>query len=292
MKTKDLSEQIFGNWTVIEFYEYKKSPNGTTNATWLCECVCGNKKYVRANHLLNGKSLSCGCYGNKKGLTSRNNMIYRYKYNARYRNIQWDLSDEQTINLLMGNCHYCNTTPNNSHSISQSGGTFVYNGIDRMNNDAGYNHNNCVSCCKICNHMKSDTEYNMFLKWVKQLVEFQDNKTKSLFIGITESKTIKTYISRLKESALKRNIEWNIDDENAFYLSQCSCHYCGNGLLNLYKRKNISFNGLDRIDNKGIYELSNVVTCCKICNQAKTDLDVNEFINHIYSIHGVIHNGI
>ena len=38
-----------------------------------------------------------------------------------------------------------------------------------------------------------------------------------------------------------------------------------------------NYNGIDRVDNKIGYTLKNCVTCCKYCNNAKKDNDVDEF---------------
>lgn len=54
---KDLSGQTFGFLTVI-----KRSGTMNRKSTWLCRCICGNEKIVRADHLKGGKIVSCGCY--------------------------------------------------------------------------------------------------------------------------------------------------------------------------------------------------------------------------------------
>lgn len=46
--------ETFGHWTVI-------STEGTGG--WLCRCVCGTEKRIRASKLRAGRSGSCGCRG-------------------------------------------------------------------------------------------------------------------------------------------------------------------------------------------------------------------------------------
>lgn len=50
-----------------------------------------------------------------------------------------------------------------------------------------------------------------------------------------------------------------------------------------------TLNGLDRLDSNKSYELTNVVSCCKLCNFMKGSLDANTFIKrckHISYVHG------
>jgi len=81
----------------------------------------------------------------------------------------------------------------------------------------------------------------------------------------------------LQRSAQKRNLEMTISFEEHKELLLKPCHYCGSQL-------NSSGSGLDRIDSKLGYTITNVVACCKLCNQAKMDLNQPQFIEHILKI--------
>lgn len=52
----DLTNQIFGRWTVIESVGYR--PGSTY---WLCRCSCGIRCIVNGNNLKRGITQSCGC---------------------------------------------------------------------------------------------------------------------------------------------------------------------------------------------------------------------------------------
>ena len=53
----DLTGQVFGRLTVIEYYETRKG-----RARWHCQCSCGNIKVIDGKSLRNGATKSCGCF--------------------------------------------------------------------------------------------------------------------------------------------------------------------------------------------------------------------------------------
>lgn len=61
MKVKNLLNKKFGKLRVIKFHQVIK-----THAYWWCECKCGTKKLIRASHLLNKNTISCGCWNRKR----------------------------------------------------------------------------------------------------------------------------------------------------------------------------------------------------------------------------------
>jgi len=79
-----------------------------------------------------------------------------YKNNARIRNHNFDLTVEQFKTFWQKPCMYC-------------GAKIKTVGIDRIDNNIGYKIDNCVSCCKICNKMKSNTNIKKFIKHCKKI---------------------------------------------------------------------------------------------------------------------------
>ena len=83
-----------------------------------------------------------------------------------------------------------------------------------------------------------------------------------------------------KRNANNRNYIFElsfIDFENLIFKN---CYYCGFKPSNKSKKTmkyKFNYNGIDRVDNKIGYTLKNCVTCCKYCNNAKKDNDVDEF---------------
>lgn len=56
--SSDISNQKFGKLTAI--FRAKNHTKGH-HKYWKCKCDCGNEKVIRANHLISGLTLGCGC---------------------------------------------------------------------------------------------------------------------------------------------------------------------------------------------------------------------------------------
>ena len=70
----DLTGQKFGRLMVKHWTNQKN--NGIK--LYLCECECGKTKTVRADHLNNGNTKSCGCYRNERVKEGRIAAGYNY----------------------------------------------------------------------------------------------------------------------------------------------------------------------------------------------------------------------
>lgn len=64
-KKLDLLGRQFGRLSVT-----RAAPNAPEGPTaWVCNCICGNVKTVRTNHLVRGAVISCGCYHKERHTT-------------------------------------------------------------------------------------------------------------------------------------------------------------------------------------------------------------------------------
>lgn len=65
---RDLTGRRFGRLTAVR-------PTGEKAADgcyyWLCRCACGEETVVSSSKLLQGKTVSCGCYGRERRAESR-----------------------------------------------------------------------------------------------------------------------------------------------------------------------------------------------------------------------------
>lgn len=95
---------------------------------------------------------------------------------------------------------------------------------------------------------------------------------------------------RYQYSAGKKKIPFTISLDQFTEITSRECHYCGNlptnYALDPYGRQGLFvYNGLDRVNNKDGYEISNLVACCRICNIAKNDHSYNDFIDWIKQVY-------
>ena len=175
--SKDLTGQIFGKLTVDGFSHIKQYANGRTQAMWNVTCSCGTKKTVYGNNMLNGSVRACGCLRkegfNKKeyGEASFNSRYGMYKKSAERRSFEFNLTKEEFKSLVLQNCSYCGSAPSNVHQATHCNGSFVGNGVDRVNSLKGYTVENCVPCCKKCNHMKLNYSVDEFIGHMQKILQ-------------------------------------------------------------------------------------------------------------------------
>lgn len=170
---KDLTGQRFGKLLVVS----RDSANDKWgNAVWICQCDCGNVVLKVAGNLQTGHSKSCGCLTKfPPGLGAKRRVLSTYRQSAKARNIPFLLTDEEFLTLTQQNCFYCGAPPTRSVLAAHPtfNGTFIYNGIDRIDNSRriGYTKENSVPCCLTCNKAKNAQSKEEFLAWVKQVYE-------------------------------------------------------------------------------------------------------------------------
>lgn len=182
--TKNLVGKKFNDRTVLEYKGVTKSKGGKSFSNWLCQCDCGHKQIVRVDTLQRSKTCQkCANKERGKGMRlpkgeSAFNSLYSNNYQTRAKkyNIYFDLTKEQFRKLTSSNCFYCGAKPSQiSHQPNQNG-FYIYNGVDRVNNDNGYTFDNCVSCCKNCNYMKKAKSFDEFLQSIKNIYTTMKNK--------------------------------------------------------------------------------------------------------------------
>lgn len=151
-----------------------------------CVCDCGKEKRISLYCLVTNQTKSCGCLRGKdhtlnspsvrannilsislpRGESAFNNLYRSIRNHALNRKLDFPLSKKEVREITSKDCFYCSEPPKyikNSGAKSDTG-VYIYNGIDRLNNKKGYNLDNCVPCCRTCNFMKRDFDFNLFIE--------------------------------------------------------------------------------------------------------------------------------
>ena len=199
-----------------------------------------------------------------------NNFIYRLsgiKQQACIKGYVWDdaLTNDVCHNLMTNNFFYYNF-------LSEE----TLNGIDRMDSAVHYKLNNCVSCCKTCNFMKTSLDVNTFINKCKHISKF-NNGNGEYFPELFKNYNGCSY-QNYKYRANKKELEFGLSKEEFENIRIANCHYCG--------KENTKFhqNGIDRKDNKNGYTFENSVSCCGACNYMKGEFNYIEFIEQCIKI--------
>lgn len=175
MKLINLINKRFGSLLVLERNKGK----------WYCKCDCGMYTWASGAHLRAGNRTSCGCKKVKpKGEAAFNDLYGRYRYRAtRVLNVPFELQKTEFKAIIEKPCLYCGALPEKEMKTrgvrrgkrKQYNGSFLFNGLDRVDNDLGYTSGNVVSCCEICNKAKRDLSDKDFKLWIQRLVNHQSS---------------------------------------------------------------------------------------------------------------------
>jgi hypothetical protein len=167
----DLTNKQFGRLTVL-----RKLPlRSWGSIVWECQCRCGKTVSVNGASLRKKVTHSCGCLMreqcsilNSRPDAARNKVWGSYISRARTLRLHFSLSKRRFTKLILGDCHYCGQSPSR-RSVSFSGHSILYNGIDRINPKFGYTRYNSVSCCTTCNMMKKAMTLEAFISHMKRI---------------------------------------------------------------------------------------------------------------------------
>jgi hypothetical protein len=182
---ENLIGKRFGRLSVIDRI---KQPNHT-RSIWKCLCDCGNETLLHTGHLTNNNTKSCGCYNKElgrqkvidgiigpqpkeRGYAAMYYLYDIYRRNAKKRNYCWDLTIEDFQDITSRNCYYCGVEPQQISLKRKGNGHYMYNGIDRKDNNVGYTLQNSMPCCGICNRAKMSLDYNEFKVWIQRLIKY------------------------------------------------------------------------------------------------------------------------
>lgn len=175
----------FGKLVAIEKLE---------NGFWLYKCDCGEHIKVWSYKIHQRKS--CGCLLKENALKVQYNRrkfdkvtesseYLIYKNNSLQRGFI-PLGKEDWIKIVYQNCFYCGEIDRRNRATAKSylnsrgkslkeGDLERYainiNGIDRIDSLKGYEEDNCIPCCGMCNRMKNNFTSSLFMDKIKKIYE-------------------------------------------------------------------------------------------------------------------------
>lgn len=199
---------------------------------------------------------------NSKEITYSN-----YKRCADYKNLKFEIDFEEYVKIVENNCYYCG-------ALQEKG----FNGIDRKNQAFGYELDNYVSCCKMCNYMKGSTHENIFIKRVEHILTYQNLIDGYLFPDSFASH-MGSCFSQYKNRANKKQLDFELTQEEYNDIIIKECFMCGKRNDTAHK------NGIDRFDNNKGYILDNLNSCCGECNYMKKNYNFEDVINKFMLIY-------
>lgn len=142
----DLAGQRFGRWTVLE-----RVGKRSGKLTWLCRCDCGKTKSVVGTTLTRGRSRSCGCFriDDLKARKTTHGETNKTRLYSIWHNMLSRCRNPKNKNYKDYGGRGITVCPEWENSYVAFRDWAYANGysddlsIDRINNDKGYNPDNC-----------------------------------------------------------------------------------------------------------------------------------------------------
>jgi hypothetical protein len=179
--------KTFNNIEVLSLSHVEKS-----RRFYNIKCLrCNTSSYMRSDRFTGVQKLNTckNCRQENAILISKkratpesvySSLYAHYKKAATNRSITFLISLEEFKNIIAKNCYYCGSEPNLSGTSKRYNKTDIqvkHNGVDRVDNSIGYIPDNCVPCCKFCNHMKRDYSKVDFLSHIKKIYVYNEGST-------------------------------------------------------------------------------------------------------------------
>ncbi len=134
------------------FYKNKHTADGFNH---ICS-ICSNK-VTNTYRNKNKKRLSAQRKMRRQSVVGK---FQAYREKACARNIGFDLSFDEFQSFWKKPCSYCGS---NIETI----------GIDRIDNNKGYNLDNCTACCSLCNKMKIHYDKSFWFEHMKKILKYK-----------------------------------------------------------------------------------------------------------------------
>lgn len=100
---------------------------------------------------------------------------------------------------------------------------------------------------------------------------------------------LRQLMAAYRARAVEKGLPFLLSEEQCERLFKGNCYYCGQPPARAYRptryRTAYVSNGIDRVNNAIGYVFSNCVSCCKTCNQFKSNLTQEEMFSVVVRIY-------
>jgi len=175
-KEHDLTGKTFHDWCVVKLSKYKS--NTDRDRYWDCRCRCGKENPVRACYLKNGQSKRCVECGHERQRIRGREIPLGYwnnlKRNALKRNIEFDITKENIINILNQQSNLC-VLSGLPIEFAQTASDHLRGkttaSVDRISSKQGYRISNVQLVHKTVNFMKRDLKQEEFVSLCESIAK-------------------------------------------------------------------------------------------------------------------------
>ena len=193
-----------GKFTVIKKVKHITAA-GNTEWRWDCKDEYGQTCYKRARALYQDaekhnkliEKANNAEYYEKMGMNQmglRKHVFREYIRNAANRDIPMNLKFEEFNQLIGQDCFYCGAKPTIHESLidrsNKSEPMLKHNGIDRLDSTIGYEKDNCVPCCYICNRAKAQLNTKEFLAHIEKIYNHRIKESSTTISKESTSETM------------------------------------------------------------------------------------------------------
>lgn len=177
MEDKDVIGKRFGKLIAIRQVDDYIAPSGSRHKKYLCKCDCGKTASVLKEHLVSGRTKSCGCLRKEAGkwVTTHNEIHTRlYRIWGNMVNRCTNPNNPAWCNYGGRGILVCDEwrSYENFRDWAKSSGYFDKLSLDRTDNNGGYNPDNCrwVDRYTQANNTRSNhlIEYNGVTKTIAE----------------------------------------------------------------------------------------------------------------------------
>jgi hypothetical protein len=123
--------------------------------------------------------------------TSFRGLYNRHEQSARSRKLSFNIPFEDFVSLTSSHCFWCKKEPFERYNTKESKngytqdtfkgnqrteGWILYNGLDRIDTEVGYELGNVNPCCKWCNFARNTRTMDEFKNWICLISRAQENQ--------------------------------------------------------------------------------------------------------------------